>query len=92
MLLLAAEFPIQCHWDGDGRDSPVCVVTECGRITTCGKFGWICGGYDTKGSGDEIVFSYMMPAGPEFTYYVTLDFIKIDHWFESLAVSPNPAV
>ena len=90
--MLAVTFPIQCYWDGDGRDSAACPDFTCDKITTCGSLGKICGGYDTKGSGDEIVFSYMMPAGPEYTYYVTLDFIKIDHWFESLVVSSNPVV
>ena len=49
----------------------------------CGKFGKICGGYDLKGLNDEIVFSHMVPAGDQYTYYVTMDFIKIDSWFES---------
>ena len=49
----------------------------------CGKFGKICGGYDLKGLNDEIVFSLNVPAGDQYTYYVTMDFIKIDSWFES---------
>ena len=90
--MLAVKFPIQCHWDDDGRDSRVCPDFTCGRETTCGSFGKICGGYDTKGRNDEIKLDVMVPAGNGFTYYVTLDFIKIDDWFESLAVSSNPAV
>ena len=52
---------------------------SCGKITTCGKFGNICGGYDVKTGGDDIKKTFMLPAGD--TYWVTMDFIKIDSWF-----------
>ena len=90
--MLAVKFPIQCHWDDDGRDSRVCPDFTCGRETTCGSFGKICGGYDTKGRNDDISLTIPAPAGDEYTYYVTMDFIKIDDWFASLAVSSNPVV
>ena len=49
---------------------------SCGKITTCGNHQ-ICGGYNVKGAGSDIKKTFMMPAG---TYYVELDFIKIDSW------------
>ena len=52
---------------------------SCGRITTCGKFGNICGGYNVKTGGDDIRQTFMLPAGR--THWVTMDFIKIDSWF-----------
>ena len=52
---------------------------NCGKITTCGKFGNICGGYDVKTGGADIQQTFMLPAGR--TYLVTMDFIKIDSWF-----------
>ena len=52
---------------------------NCGKITTCGKYGNVCGGYATKGGqGDDIKKTFDVPAGK---YSVTLDFIKIDSWF-----------
>ena len=50
---------------------------NCGAITTCGKFGNVCGGYSTKASGHDIKKTFEVPEG---TYWVTLDFIKIDSW------------
>ena len=50
---------------------------NCGRITKCGKYQ-ICGGYNVKGQGSDIAKTFMLPAG---TYYVELNFIKIDSWF-----------
>ena len=52
---------------------------NCGKITTCGKFGNVCGGYDVKTGGDNIKNTFMLPAD-DTTYWVTLDFIKIDSW------------
>ena len=52
---------------------------NCGKITTCGKFKNICGGYNVKTGGDDIQQTFMLPAGE--TYFVTMDFIKIDSWF-----------
>ena len=51
---------------------------NCGKITTCGKFGNICGGYDVKTGGDYIQQTFMLPTGRP--HWVTLDFIKIDSW------------
>ena len=51
---------------------------DCGKITTCGKYGNVCGGHGTKGQGDDITKTFDVPAGK---YSVTLDFIKIDSWF-----------
>merc|ERR1712072_1267404 len=50
---------------------------SCGKITTCGKFGKICGGYGVKGKGAEIKKTYKAPAG---AYSVSLDFFKLDSW------------
>ena len=51
---------------------------NCGKISTCGKFGKVCGGYNTKGPGDDITKTFDVPAGK---YSVALDLIKIDSWF-----------
>ena len=51
---------------------------NCGKITSCGKFGKICGGYGIKGAQSDITKTFYFPAGK---YSVTLDFIKIDSWF-----------
>ena len=52
---------------------------NCGKITTCGDYGQICGGFYVKGRGSELTKTYTnLPAG---TYSVELDFIKIDSWF-----------
>ena len=80
-ILLVGSFPINCRFEDDGNDTPVCPLVTCGEITTCGSLGKICGGYDTKGRNDDIVFSHLVPAGDDHTYYVTMDFIKIDGWF-----------
>ena len=50
---------------------------NCGTITTCGKYGNVCGGYNTKAKGNDIKKTFEVPEG---TYWVTLDFIKIDSW------------
>ena len=50
---------------------------NCGKITTCGKFGNICGGFNTKAKSHDITKTFTVPAG---TYSVSLDFIKIDSW------------
>ena len=54
---------------------------NCGKITTCGDFGEVCGGFGVKGKGSEIKKTFDLPAG---TYSVQLDFIKIDSWFVSM--------
>ena len=51
---------------------------SCGKITTCGKFGNVCGGFGVKAKDSDIKKTFMLPAG---TYSVSLDFIKIDSWF-----------
>ena len=52
---------------------------NCGKITSCGEFGQICGGYNTKGKGGDITKTFVdLPAGK---YSVALDFIRIDSWF-----------
>ena len=56
---------------------------NCGKITLCGKFGNICGGFSVKGTDDHIEKTYMLPAG---TYAFTTDFLKIDSWFATRAV------
>ena len=65
-------------------------------VSTCavclGTLGKVCGGYNVKGRGDDIALSLMAPADDRYTYHVTMDFIKIDDWFVSLAVSSNAAV
>ena len=51
---------------------------NCGKITSCGRMGHICGGYNAKGTGSDITKTFHLPAG---SYSVELDFIKIDSWF-----------
>ena len=51
---------------------------NCGKITSCGHYGRICGGYNAKGKGSDIQKTFQLPAGK---YVVMLDFIKIDSWF-----------
>ena len=51
---------------------------NCGKITSCGTYGNVCGGVNTKGKDSKITKTFDVPAG---TYRVTLDFIKIDSWF-----------
>ena len=51
---------------------------NCGKITTCGNLGQVCGGYNVKGQGSELKKTFNLPAG---FYTVELDFIKIDSWF-----------
>ena len=49
----------------------------CGKITTCGKFGNICGGFNTKAKSHDITKTFTVTAG---TYSISLDFVKIDSW------------
>ena len=51
---------------------------NCGKITTCGDFGAVCGGYGVKGKGSDIKKTFNLPAG---IYSVQLDFLRIDSWF-----------
>jgi len=51
---------------------------SCGGLTTCGSFGQICGGYNTKAAGHSIEKTLALSTGQ--TYNVNLDFIKIDSW------------
>ena len=51
---------------------------NCGKITSCGHYGRICGGYNAKGKGSDIQKTFQLPTG---TYVVMMDFIKIDSWF-----------
>ena len=51
---------------------------NCGKITTCGNLGQVCGGYNAKGQGSEMTKNFWVPAG---SYSVELNFIKIDSWF-----------
>ena len=51
---------------------------NCGKITTCGDFGEVCGGYGAKGKGSDIKKTFNLPAG---VYSVQLDFLRIDSWF-----------
>ena len=51
---------------------------NCGKITACGGFDGICGGYGVKGKGSDIKKTFNLPAG---VYSVQLDFLKIDSWF-----------
>ena len=57
---------------------------NCVKITTCGTFGKICGGYNTKAKSHDIKKTYKNL--PDGTYEVSLDFIKIDSWCESFAL------
>ena len=59
-------------------DSQVLGGWNCGKITTCGNMGNICGGFNVKGKGSDIKQTFMLPMG---TYSVELDFIRIDSWF-----------
>ena len=74
LLKLADAFPITANFD-DPNDFE---GWNCGKITACGKYGNICGGYDVKTGGDYIQQTFMLPAGRP--HWVTLDFIKIDSW------------
>ena len=51
---------------------------SCDSITSCGEFGNICGGFNTKAKSHDIKKTFSVPAGQ---YSLTLDFIKIDSWF-----------
>ena len=51
---------------------------NCGKVTSCGEYGKVCGGYDAKAKGDDIKKTFDLFAGK---YLVALDFIKIDSWF-----------
>ena len=72
-LLLAAKPSIYVSKFPSSRDG-----WNCGRTTTCGDFGEICGGFGVKGAGSDIQKTFNLPAG---VYSVQLDFIKIDSWF-----------
>ena len=50
---------------------------NCDKITTCGSFGKICGGYNTKAKSHEIKKTFKVDAGK---YSIAFDFIKIDSW------------
>ena len=50
---------------------------SCDKITTCGSFGKICGGYNTKAKSHEIKKTFKVDAGK---YSIAFDFIKIDSW------------
>merc|ERR1712159_240161 len=51
---------------------------NCVKITSCGSYGNICGGYNTKAKSHDIKKTYKnLPAGK---YKISLDFIKIDSW------------
>ena len=67
-VLYTSTFDYQQDFDG----------WNCGKITTCGDFGEVCGGYGVKGQGSEIKKTFNLPAG---IYSVQLDFIRIDSWF-----------
>ena len=47
------------------------------KIADCGSLAKIRGGYNTKAKGHDIKKTFEVPKG---TYWVTLDFIKIDSW------------
>ena len=51
---------------------------NCRKIITCGDFGQICGGCNTKGGDADIRITFTLHVG---TYSVELDFIQIDFWF-----------
>ena len=55
---------------------------NCVKITNCGSLGKICGGYNTKAKSHDIKKTYKNL--PDGTYTVSLDFIKIDSWFDYL--------
>ena len=73
-FVFAATFPITTNFDNPNDFEG----WNCDKITTCGKFGNICGGYDVKTGGDDIKKTFILPGG--HTYWVTMDFIKIDSW------------
>ena len=55
---------------------------NCVKIQNCGSYGKICGGYNTKAKGHDIKKTYKnLPNGK---YTLSLDFIKIDSWFDYL--------
>merc|ERR1712159_793839 len=57
---------------------------NCVKITACGSYGNICGGFNTKAKSHDIKKTYKnLPAG---TYQVSLDFIKIDSWDNEAAI------
>ena len=51
---------------------------NCGKITSCGGYGNVCGGVDVKGKGSQLVQTYKVAKG---LYSVALDFVKIDSWY-----------
>merc|ERR1712164_116257 len=57
---------------------------NCVKITSCGSYGNICGGFNTKAKSHDIKKTYKnLPAG---TYTFSLDFIKIDSWDNEAAI------
>ena len=73
--MFSATFPLTANFN-DPEDFE---GWNCVKITDCGKFKNICGGYNIKAGGADIQQTFMLPAGD--TYWVTMDFIKIDSWF-----------
>ena len=72
-LVTSANFKFENKRDFEGWN--------CGEITLCGKYGHVCGGYQTTGSGHVIKQTFAVPTGE---YAVSLEFIKIDSWFVHL--------
>ena len=50
---------------------------DCSKITYCGDYGKICGGFNQKGKNKPITKSFAVAPG---VYSLELDFIKIDSW------------
>ena len=50
---------------------------NCNKITTCGSYGKICGGFNTKAKSHDIKKTFSVVPGK---YSLSLDFIKIDSW------------
>ena len=53
---------------------------NCGKITSCGKYGNVCGGHNVKGKRNQIVQTFKVAKG---MYSVALDFVRIDAWYVS---------
>merc|ERR1712159_649953 len=57
---------------------------NCVKITSCGSYGNICGGFNTKAKSHDIKKTFKnLPAGK---YKISLDFIKIDSWDNEAAI------
>merc|ERR1712025_229459 len=57
---------------------------NCVKITSCGSYGNICGGFNTKAKSHDIKKTFTnLPAGK---YKISLDFIKIDSWDNEAAI------